>query len=114
MISTPPSAQFDPYAVLGVSPDDTAEHIAHAYRALVREHHPDTRPQDSHETDHDATLRNILLAHAILTDAHRHQAHPQTPIPRNTRPTANHQDPPVLIGTFNRIYPSIPTTWLIT
>ena len=64
--------------------------------------------------EHDATLRNILLAHAILTDAHRHHTRPQTPIQRKTRPSANHQDPPVLIGTFNRTCPAIPTTWLIT
>jgi len=31
----------DPYAVLGVSPDATVEEIRSAYRALVRETHPD-------------------------------------------------------------------------
>ena len=31
----------DPYAILGVAPDVSAEALRAAYRALVREHHPD-------------------------------------------------------------------------
>src|SRR4051812_36542468 len=33
----------DPYEVLQLGPDATARDIAHAYRSLVRTHHPDTR-----------------------------------------------------------------------
>lgn len=36
-----PDAPADPYTVLGVSPNATAEEIKRAYRKLVRENHPD-------------------------------------------------------------------------
>ena len=115
MTTTPRDPQFDPYAVLGVSPADTAEQIARAYRALVREHHPDTRPHDSHATEHEATLRSILLAYAMLTDPNGHhgRVRPETPTPRVSRPVADYQDPPVVIGTFDRTWPSTTTPWLI-
>jgi curved DNA-binding protein CbpA len=66
------SRQPDPYAILGVDPAATAEQITHAYRDLLRRHHPDTRPatpdiHDQAPTD-DARLQQVIHAYAVLRD----------------------------------------------
>jgi molecular chaperone DnaJ len=70
-----PSA--DLYGILGVSPDASPAEISHAYRALVRRHHPDTRDMDSRPSsaDVDATLREILAAYGVLRDPERRAAY---------------------------------------
>ena len=61
----------DFYAVLGLTPDATSDEIRRAYRALLRSHHPDTRPvpataaQASQERE---LLARITDAHAVLAD----------------------------------------------
>jgi curved DNA-binding protein CbpA len=61
--------QFDPYAVLGVAPDATEQGISHAYRRLLRCHHPDTQQsRDDSATDATAKLQQILKAYALLRD----------------------------------------------
>lgn len=61
----------DFYAVLGLTPDATGDDIRRAYRALLRSHHPDTRPvpataaQASQERE---LLARIADAHAVLAD----------------------------------------------
>ena len=37
---------FDPYQVLGVSPDSNEEEITRAYRRLAKKYHPDRNPDD--------------------------------------------------------------------
>lgn len=63
----------DLYAVLGVAPHATQAEISHAYRALLRQHHPDTRaPGD--ESQHalsDAALQEVLAAYTMLGDPAR-------------------------------------------
>ncbi|MDQ6934324.1 MAG: J domain-containing protein [Actinomycetota bacterium] len=60
----------DLYAVLGVPRDATQADIRHAYRALLRRLHPDTRSTDvppaskSSEPD----LQQILSAYAVVGD----------------------------------------------
>jgi curved DNA-binding protein CbpA len=63
----------DLYAVLGVPPSATQAEISRAYRALLRRHHPDTRPQDdeSQRIASDATLHQVLAAYAVLHDPDR-------------------------------------------
>jgi len=61
----------DFYAVLGLEPDATGAEIRRAYRSLLRNHHPDTRPvpataaQASQER---GLLAQITDAHAVLAD----------------------------------------------
>jgi curved DNA-binding protein CbpA len=59
----------DPYLVLGVSPTATQADITHAYRARLREHHPDTRRAPSPAADEH--LRQLLAAYALLRDPAR-------------------------------------------
>jgi curved DNA-binding protein CbpA len=60
----------DPYLVLGVSPTATQTEIAHAYRAGLRTHHPDTRHTPSPSTA-DERLRQLVAAYAVLRDPAR-------------------------------------------
>lgn len=60
----------DLYAILDVGRQATQEQITRAYRALLRQHHPDTRPPgDASEIARsDAVLQQILAAYAVLGD----------------------------------------------
>ena len=59
------SDRDDPHAVLGVERTATPAQISHAYRELLRRHHPDTRTtEDDHA--HDLALREVLIAYADL------------------------------------------------
>jgi DnaJ-class molecular chaperone len=64
------AAPHDLYVVLGVPREATAAEIAHAYRALVRRHHPDTRSQAGSppEQDPDRQLQQVQEAYAVLGD----------------------------------------------
>jgi molecular chaperone DnaJ len=53
--------------VLGLTPDASQDEINSAYRRLVRQHHPDTRPA----SDSSATLAAVLAAHDLLRDPAR-------------------------------------------
>jgi hypothetical protein len=57
----------DPYAELGVPHDATPAQITHAFRQLLRRHHPDTRESGS-GADADSALQRILNAYAALHD----------------------------------------------
>jgi curved DNA-binding protein CbpA len=60
----------DFYAILGVPPSATQAEISHAYRTLLRRHHPDTRvPADeSQGVASDTTLQQVLAAYTVLHD----------------------------------------------
>lgn len=58
---------LDPYRVLDVSPTATQAEIAHAYRAQLRDHHPDTRDATS-SRGADDRLQRVLVAYALLRD----------------------------------------------
>lgn len=61
----------DLYAVLHLAPQATPAEVRHAYRSLLRRHHPDTRPapatQGEAATEHEM-LTQIMDAHAVLAD----------------------------------------------
>jgi curved DNA-binding protein CbpA len=80
MTTKPP----DPYAVLGVPPDATQAEISHAYRAMLRRHHPDTRSpgDDAHLAVSDATLQHVLAAYAVLHDPARRADYDREAAPR--------------------------------
>jgi curved DNA-binding protein CbpA len=69
-INTQPT---DLYAVLRLLPDASTAQISHAYRALLREHHPDTRTiKHIHQAAaSDVALQQILAAYAVLGDVGR-------------------------------------------
>jgi curved DNA-binding protein CbpA len=104
MTGTPDDSPRDPYAVLGVSRGDSREQIARAYRALVREHHPDTCAGGPSDPARDQALRDIVAAYAVLRDRRRRAAYDrQHPAPRPDRHAVRHyRDPPVVIGNFRR------------
>ena len=58
----------DLYAILGVSSHATQAEIGHAYRALLRRHHPDTRaPADESQSAlSDTALQQVLDAYTML------------------------------------------------
>jgi curved DNA-binding protein CbpA len=103
--------QPDLYAILGLTPRATQEQISHAYRALLREHHPDTRgPADQlRSAVSDAALQQVLAAYAVLGDPTRRAdydrqlgirvrgtaSRPRPPAPRSARSGA---EPPIRVG----------------
>jgi curved DNA-binding protein CbpA len=81
----------DLYAILGVPPSATQAEISHAYRALLRRHHPDTRdPHDElQRAVSDAALQQVLAAYTVLHDPDRRAAYDQEnepPAPPPARP----------------------------
>ena len=69
---------FDPYAVLGVSRDATADQITHARRQLSRQYHPDVNPAP----DAAARFDEVQRAFHLLSDPaayHPDGGHPGTP-----------------------------------
>ena len=96
----------DPYAVLGVTIEASDDDLDHAFRRLVRLHHPDTRPSEL-KSDGDERLQEILTAYATLRDPVRRAAYDrmrsrsvtQTPPRRRPRFPANQlADPPFQVG----------------
>ncbi|ABC22815.1 chaperone DnaJ [Rhodospirillum rubrum F11] len=56
----------DPYRILGVGKDATADDIRKAYRKLAKASHPDLHPGDPQAA---ATFRELAAAHDILGDS---------------------------------------------
>ena len=71
------TSQPDPYATLGLTPGATKDDIAHAYRQLLRRHHPDTRQSGdpAQQAQSDATLSQVIAAYTVLSDDVRRDAH---------------------------------------
>lgn len=103
----------DYYAVLGVSRTASQAEITHAYRHLLRRHHPDTRVREDEPAAAEAALQRILDAYTILRDPdrrgaydRRHQPAPATPPgpAQPSRPTAPQRrptpsdEPPIRVG----------------
>jgi curved DNA-binding protein CbpA len=82
----------DPYAVLGVPATATAAEISHAYRALLRALHPDTRRRAGAPLTEtaDADLQRVVTAYAALRPAAHHdeldeRSEPLSPTSSRTR-----------------------------
>ncbi|MGO4588622.1 J domain-containing protein [Paenarthrobacter sp. 2TAF44] len=71
--------QPDHYAILNVAPSATAREITHAYRSLLRTHHPDTRKKsDDGDTTKAADLQKlhaIMQAYVVLSDPAKRSAY---------------------------------------
>ena len=79
--------RLDPYAVLGVARSASGPEISHAYRLLLRRHHPDTRDhqQAGASGAADAELERVIAAYEVLRD-------PQS------RTRYDRQNPPVTVA----------------
>jgi DnaJ-class molecular chaperone len=58
-------AAQNPYEMLGVKPDATAEQIQAAYRKLAKKHHPDLNPGNKQA---EARFKEIAAAYDLLSD----------------------------------------------
>jgi DnaJ-class molecular chaperone len=105
----------DPYAVLGVAHDASQDEISHAFRALLRRHHPDTRGEVSPEDTSDLALRDVVAAYGVLRDPIRRAAYDRRHLEQTRRPSQEAQrvtvavrahrstpEPPIVAG---------PVTW---
>ncbi len=63
-------AQRDPYEVLGVPRDASADEIKSAYRRLARKYHPDVNPGD---TEAEEKFKEIGSAYSVLSDPEKRQ-----------------------------------------
>lgn len=63
-------AARDPYQVLGVARDASADEIKSAYRKLARKYHPDVNPNDATAEE---KFKEIGAAYAVLSDAERRE-----------------------------------------
>jgi len=72
-VSTMTTNRPDPYAVLGVPPSATQAEISHAFRALLRRHHPDTHATEDKPSSGvcDTMLEQVLAASTVLRDPAR-------------------------------------------
>lgn len=64
----------DPYEVLGVSREATADEIKSAYRKLARQHHPDVNPNDPTAEDR---FKEIGAAYEVLSDPEKRAMYDQ-------------------------------------
>ncbi len=92
-------------------PEASTAQISHAYRALLREHHPDTRTVEHAQqaAAADRALQQILSAYAVLGDPDRRADYDRRrgpAPPRGTRPNLPmyrtqadpNLDPPIQAG----------------
>ena len=58
------------YAVLGLTPQATQQQIRRAYRSLLRQNHPDTKPTGEPADDSASaiTLQQVIAAYSVLGD----------------------------------------------
>lgn len=64
----------DPYEVLGVARDASADDIKSAYRRLARKHHPDVNPNDRESEE---KFKEIGQAYAVLSDPEKRARYDQ-------------------------------------
>ena len=68
---------IDPYHVLGLSKDATADQVKSAYRKAALKHHPDKASPDQKEAAH-TQFQEIAFAYAILSDQRRRNRYDST------------------------------------
>jgi curved DNA-binding protein CbpA len=84
-----PPDDHDLYAILGVAPDASQAQISHAYRRVVRAHHPDAHPEPD-----PATFDAVVAAYAILRDPARRAAYDRS---RHPAPRQDPMPPPPVL-----------------
>ena len=100
----------DLYVTLGVRPSATQAEISHAYRALLRRYHPDTRPDDeSQNATSDAALQHVLAAYTVLHDPRQradYDRRRRPPAPQHRRTRATPGGSTVILGTITTTRPT--------
>lgn len=105
------SNRDDPHEVLGVARTATPAQISHAYRELLRRHHPDTRtPED--DKAHDLALREVLNAYADLSRRTRRDAYDRDQQSRHRHPQEDSQDQPIVVLGHVDPPTTIAPTWI--
>lgn len=69
------SADFDPYAVLGLSPHASPDEIRAAYRRLASVRHPDTQPSEKKASASEQMVQLNLARDLLLNTRRRVQYH---------------------------------------
>lgn len=67
------SLPLDPYKVLGIPKDANITRIGHAYRVLLRQHHPSQYKDDATKTEKRRLAQQFTAAYELLTDDKRRQ-----------------------------------------
>ncbi|PHH69673.1 hypothetical protein CDD82_7610 [Ophiocordyceps australis] len=68
---------IDPYSVLGLEPEATAQQIRNAYRKAALKNHPDKVPDDQKAAAH-TKFQAIAFAYAVLSDPARRKRYDAT------------------------------------
>ncbi|KAI0186663.1 DnaJ domain-containing protein [Xylaria flabelliformis] len=68
---------IDPYEVLGLERNATAEQVKSAYRKLALKNHPDKVSEDQKQKAHE-TFQSIAFAYAVLSDPIRRKRYDET------------------------------------
>jgi DnaJ-class molecular chaperone len=107
----PSASQHDHYAILGVDPDATDAQITHAYRVLLRRHHPDTRVSTNSDqaATEDTRLQHVLTAYTVLHDPRRRADYDRLrrpPAPQHRRTRATPGGSTVILGTITTTRPT--------
>lgn len=100
-----PRDDDDLYAILGLASDASQAQIGHAYRRLVRTHHPDIHPDPD-----SAALAAAVAAYATLRDPVRRAAYDR----RRRSNRDQHPAPPPPVPRRHRSVPDIragPVSW---
>jgi curved DNA-binding protein CbpA len=99
----------DPYHVLDLRHDATADDIKQRWRELAREHHPDRAPADGEQRERQTTrMARINAAYDVLRDPVRRARYDASPEARRTR--AEQATGPVATGGPPPPPPSRPVT----
>lgn len=75
-----PTFRGDPYRILGIARDASADEIKRRWRDLAREHHPDRAPGDAREQERlTSSMARINAAYDVLRDPVRRARHDASP-----------------------------------
>ncbi|KAF1984240.1 DnaJ-domain-containing protein [Aulographum hederae CBS 113979] len=72
-----PPTSINPYEVLSIEKDATADQIKTAYRKAALKHHPDKATPEAKELAH-VKFQEIAFAYAVLSDPHRRSRYDTT------------------------------------
>jgi curved DNA-binding protein CbpA len=114
----------DLYTVLGVTAAASNDELQHAFRSLVRQHHPDTRSPTPAGPDADVRLQQIITAYETLRDPVSRAAYDRTRPGADAgssgrtwqppSPAAPPTSAPIRLGTAIHVEPAIrvgPVRW---
>jgi curved DNA-binding protein CbpA len=109
------SSRPDLYAVLGVPRDATQALIDHAYRALVRRYHPDSRRATNagQASSDDVSLRHVMAAYRVIGNPDRRADYDQRSLNRSPAGTVpvRVRTPPIIDRSLVTAGPAYWNPW---